>query len=167
MLRWAVCVHSGPVAVRYPRGGCEVALGDWIFEDPSKIHVLSHGTDGTILSYGTMMKEAVLAAEALRKDGIDLAVLRLPSANRYAEGELVANISGKDLFVLEDACSGSGMKENLAWQLKQAGTDCRIHGIDLGTEFVAHGDNASLYKQTGTDHESIAAKVREVLKHED
>ena len=167
MLRWAVCEHSGPVAVRYPRGSCEVALGDWIFEDPSKIHVISHGTDGTIISYGTMMKEAVLAAEALREDGIELTVLRLPSANRYAEEELLSNISGKNLFVLEDACSGSGMKENLAWKLRQAGADCRIHGIDLGTEFVAHGDNASLYKQTGTDHESIAAKVREVLKHED
>ena len=40
---------------------------------------------------------------------------------------------------------------------------CRIHGIDLGGDFVPHGSLKELYRRCGLDSDSIAAYVRKVL----
>ena len=167
MLRWAVEEHNGPVTIRYPRGNAEADLGDWNFTSPKFVHQLTSGNAGTLITYGTMTKEAILAAQELRESGIEVTILRLPSANGYSEADLIGKIRGNHVFVIEEICSGSGIKEKIGWQLQQNGTTCKIHGIDLGPDFVVHGDTNSLYKQTGIDHGSIAASVREVLKDED
>ena len=44
---------------------------------------------------------------------------------------------------------------------------CKVHGIDLGMDFVPHGNTNSLYRKTGLDCDSIADYISEVLQHED
>ena len=52
------------------------------------------------------------------------------------------------------------------WTLAQHGKKCAVHGVDLGADFVPHGDQASLYKRVGLDAESIAKFVCEVCGYE-
>ena len=82
-----------------------------------------------------------------------LSVSHIPDLGNLASGEVV---------VVEEAATGSGIKEAVAWELRGR----IVHGIDLGADFVPHGDQKSLYKFTGLDAGSITNFVCEVLHHE-
>jgi deoxyxylulose-5-phosphate synthase len=106
------------------------------------------------------------AAELLREDGIRCTTLRLLSVTDYSREELAAKVQGKHVFFIEEVCAGSGISDEISMILNQRECNHRIHAIDLGNQFVTHGDAVSLYRMTGVDHESIANTVREVLRNE-
>ena len=156
MLTWAVKDCGAPVAVRYPRGS-EGTYQDCAFDgDPSGICIHCKGSDVTLITYGNIINNVLESAEQLAQRGISATVLRLLSASHIPD--LTGLISGTAV-VVEEACSGSGIKEAIGWSLPGK-TVC---GIDLGTDFVPHGDQKSLYKLTGLDAGSITKFVCEVV----
>lgn len=163
MLRWAVEECTGPVAVRYPRGGEACGCGAYQGE-PAGIIRLAEGADVTLISYGTIVSEVVAAARILEQEGIHAQVLRLLSVTHSVGKELAERITGGHVVVIEEAASGSGVKEAIAWSLAQSGRQRGISGLDLGREFVPHGDLPSLYRYAGVDRDSIAEFVRGVVQ---
>ena len=164
MLRWAVRDCSGPVAVRYPRGGEGAYRASAFNGDVSAIEVLREGSDLTFVTYGVEVNEVLMAAELLAADGIQAQVLRLLSANRFDYERIVRLARGNGpLIIAEEAASGSGVKERVCWAVPNS----LVFGIDLGEEFVPHGDMASLLLKYGLDGESIAEFAKEVLRHEE
>ncbi len=166
MMRWAVNECSGPVAVRYSRGGDGQYTGSaW---DPCS-GVVAHrsGKDCAIITYGTLLNNALGAAEILSEEGIDASVIRLTRLNPLPVEGLEAAFSGIDrVLIVEEAAAGAGIHESLAWELRQRSPECRVDAIDLGREYVTHGSVAKLYETYGLDPQSIANKVREVCTHE-
>ena len=159
MLRWAVLEHNGPAAVRYPRGA-QGAYTDCAFRgDPSGVCTHKEGTDVTLITYGNLINNVLSAAEELSKAGISAKVLRLLSASHIPD--LRDQISGPAV-VIEEAAANSGIKEAIGWSLPGV----TVHGIDLGTDFVPHGDMDSLYKRAGLDAGSIKNFVCEVVHNE-
>ena len=162
MLQWAVENYDGPVAIRYPRGtegsytGC-----DWQGLK-SGIVVHREGRDVTFVTYGSMLENTMAAAELLAKQGIEAAVIRLMNLTDLHAAQILENSGSKSLIVVEEACTGSGIREALAYDLMQLGCTCRIYGRDLGSDFVTHGDKKKLYKNCGLDPESLAAFAKEV-----
>ena len=75
------------------------------------------------------------------------------------------SLRGNHIFVVEEVSSGSGICAEIALLLQDTG-DYHVHGLDLGNDFVPHGDTANLYRLTGIDSQSIFKTVREVLTHE-
>ena len=165
MLRWAVNDCTGPVAVRYPRGNAQIEAVDF-GNTPGMIHSRGEAGDVTLISYGTVSKEMLAAAELLRAEGIRCETLRLLSVTDFSQEELAAKVKSKHVFIIEEVCAGSGISHEISLILNQRCPDCCVHAIDLGNQFVTHGDTASLYRLTGIDHESIANSVREVLRNE-
>jgi len=167
MLRWAVKEHNGPVAIRYPRGGDRsYCSSDW--NDPSttvKCH--RSGQDVTIVTYGTLLQNAMEAAELLSQQGIEATVLRLLELSDLAVDAIIENIAEhKRVVIMEEVCSGSGIREALAWELQHVLPECRVDGIDLGHNFVTHGDVASLYRHYGLDPQSVCSYIQGVLRNE-
>ncbi|MBE6949898.1 MAG: 1-deoxy-D-xylulose-5-phosphate synthase [Ruminococcaceae bacterium] len=159
MLRWAVQECGGPVAVRYPRGS-EGNYKECAFEDdPYGVCVHRKGTDVTLITYGNIVNNVLSAAEQLEAQGISATVVRLLSASHIPE--LSSLISGPAV-VVEEACTGSGIKEAIGWSLPGK----RVYGIDLGADFVPHGDQNSLHQFTGLDAGSITKFVCEVVHNE-
>ena len=165
MLRWAVNDCTGPVAVRYPRGNAQIEAVDFV-NPHGMIHSRGEAGDVTLISYGTVSKEMLAAAELLRAEGIRCETLRLLSVTDFSQEELAAKVKSKHVFIIEEVCAGSGISHEISLILNQRCPDCCVHAIDLGNQFVTHGDTASLYRLTGIDHESIANSVREVLRNE-
>ena len=166
MLRWAVKECNGPVAIRYPRGSDgTVTDSHW---DPHAVVVCHRpGKDVAIVTYGTMVNNALAAAELLSQQGIQAGVFRLTRLNPLPAAELGSALSGYGhLVIVEEAAAASGIREAVAYELQQRVPHCRISGIDLGTEFVPHGSVSRLYEHCGLDAQSIAAYVKEVLPHE-
>ena len=165
MLRWAVKDCTGPVAVRYSRGGSEVD-GSCFNSDPTTICSYSDQSNATLISYGTVSAEMLAAASMLQEEGISCTALRLLSATHYSREELAKQVRGKHVFVIEEVCSGSGISGEISLVLKSQGIDCTVHALDLGRDFTPHGDTRSLYRLTGLDRDAIVNSVREVLQHE-
>ena len=76
-------------------------------------------------------------------------------------------MSIKGYCFIEETASKSGISETISMGLQNRDVPCKVHCLDLGRDFVPHGNTNSLYQKTGLDHESIAAYISEVLAHED
>ena len=165
MLRWAVEEYDGPVAIRYPRGGNRTYQQSAWQGRESGVHVHRQGGDVTLITYGTLLDNVMQAAEILASQGIEATVLRLLKLSEWDMEAIAAQIcENKQIIILEEACSGSGIGEALAWKLTQKIPGCRVQIKDLGRNFVTHGSVDMLYKQCGLDGASIADLTKEVLR---
>ena len=172
MLTWAIEKYDGPVAVRYPRGGNRGFEGNnWsVRADVKTAGALAchrMGDDVTLITYGTMLDNTMKAAEILAQQGIEATVLRLLTVKPLPVYNILTMMAKSNHFVIiEEAARGCGIREALAWELEHLRPGIRVDGIDLGDQFVTHGDLNSLYRHYGLDGESIANYVQEVRKHE-
>jgi len=163
MLRWAVEEQDGPVAVRYPRGG-NCGYEDCGWKPGSNLVCHREGSDVTLITYGTLIGNVLKAAEVLEQQGIQTTVLRLAELTGF-DGNAVsfAVAENSPVVIIEEACAGSGIREELTVKLHRTDAQRRIYGLDLGKEFVPHGSMDKLYASHGLDPEGIAAYVKEVL----
>ena len=167
MLTWAVEQCDGPVAVRYPRGGNgSYQASAWTGMDET-VTVHRKGDDVTLITYGTIINNVLEAADLLEAQGIHATVLRLQAVAPLDASQIVSKLSAHHrVVVVEESAGGSGVHQELAWQLRRMLPDCRVDGLDLGNRFATHGELKTLYKFYGLDGQSIADFTREVLKGE-
>ncbi len=165
MMSWAVLNCDGPVAVRYPRGGNrEYTQSAWQENALSGVCCHRTGADVTLITYGTMVNNVLKAAQLLEARGIHASVLRLLTVAPLPAQQIYAQLSERHrVVVVEETCSGSGISQDLAWELSRMDPACRVDTIDLGGEFVTHGAVDTLYRHHSLDEESIANYVQEVL----
>ncbi len=169
MLTWAVEEHTGPVALRYPRGSDNgYAASAWQPYDLPAINgaVACHrqGSDAAIITYGTMLANAMAAADLLAKQGISVSVLRLLTVAPLPIEQLLQKLpEGAPVIIIEDACEGSGIRQALAWELCHRAPRMRIEGRDLGHRYIPHGSVEQLHALCGLDAQSVAQFVGEVL----
>ena len=163
MLRWAVNEYDGPVAIRYPRGG------DGILDESSwgngPVVTYGRGSDGVIITYGTLSNEAHKAAALLAAEGRKISVMRLQQIHPLPMEEIGILFDGqRSILIAEEAVDG--VAENLAWQLSQLVPGANVAVADLGREYISHGDIASLYRNCGLDAQGLAQKMMEVIQRE-
>ena len=165
MLRWAVEEHNGPVAIRYPRGGEGSYDGcDWKGMDGSQVACHRTGKDVTLVTYGTMLDQAMEAARELSDSGVEASVLRLLCVSDLPVKELREKICpGKPVVVVEETAANSGIREALAFALRTEDPSVLVAGRDLGREFVSHGARKELLRDCGLDGVSIGEFVKKVL----
>lgn len=164
MLRWAVKDCPGAVAVRYPRGS-DGAFTDDLWQPETPIVVHRQGRDGVILTYGTMVNNAMAAAQRLATRGREISVLRLTRLNPLPVAELREMLAKcHHLLVVEEAAATAGIGEAVSHCLADR---CPTTLLNLGNSFVTHGSTPQLYEKYGMDATSIANTMEEVLKVED
>ena len=158
MLTWAVEEQNGPVAIRYPRGG------DGTYTDAewnAKKSAITHrqGKDGAIITYGTLVNNALAAADILAEQGINITVIRLTELSSVDFTGLANALNGISNVIFAEEAS-SGIYDAVVSGL---GESHRFTCADLGREYVPHGSVAQLYKKYGLDGESLAQRMKEVL----
>ena len=172
MLNWAVNKQSGPVAIRYPRGGDRDYTGS-AWQNISS--VLTEGTmachrtgkDAAIITYGTLLQNAMDAAEILAVKGIKTTVLRLQTVSPLPVDQILKQIAGvKNVIILEEAGENCGICNDLAFALLQHRPDLKVRGINLGSGFVTHGAVNQLHNHYGLDADSVATLILEVHQNE-
>ena len=168
MLTWAVQSYHGPVAIRYPRGG-DRHFAESSFDslaDIAENGLLSchrRGKDVTILTYGTMLENAMEVAELLSARGVEATVLRVLTLSVLPVDQIISMTAGKKLLVLEEVSGGCGIAGALALEIGKKAPEITVYSRDLGKNFVAHGSVSKLYEHCGLDAESVAEYIQEVL----
>ena len=159
MLRLAVEKHSGPVAVRYPRGGEGRYSGKAALPEA----VLRRGTDATLVTYGTMVNTALDAAALLEKKGVSVQIVKLGQVHPLVCGAVLESAAETGrLVVLEDVVAVGSVGMALAAQMQQRGMGAvRTTLLNLGDRFIQHGCNEQLYQACGLDAHSVASAIVE------
>lgn len=134
----------------------------WDAGCPVAVH--REGKDVTLVTYGVILDQVMAAAEILSRRGIEATVLRLQEVSQ-THGKLICErmSENRTLVCIEEVCTGSGIREALAWEMRELCPQCRLFGLDLGRRFVEHGSMEDLYRHYGLDPQSIASFVQGVL----
>lgn len=164
MLAYAVKELSGPVALRYPRGGEGEYTAD---TGTGHAALLRQGEDITLVGYGVMINEVLRCADALSSCGVSAEVIKLNTITPIDITLIQSSISKTTrLLVAEDVMDANCVGRRLAAELALAGTPA-AHTVlcNLGSSFVTHGSVAELRKLCGLDGESLCRKALEVCKY--
>ena len=166
MLAWALTENDGPVALRYPRGGDRLVLAPaWDPASPLVLH--KEGKDAAILTYGVPVKNVMDGACKLSAVGVDAAVFRMTQIEPIPVVCIADALKAfKQIVVVEEACSGSGIADALIASVSKYLPDARFSKLDLGKTYITHGAVDILYHHYGLDGDCIAAHIQEVLKVE-
>lgn len=160
-LHYAVYRVEGPVAVRYPRGSNDGYV-DCVLAD----QVYRTGTDVTIVTYGTMLGEAIRAAKKLDELGISVEIVKLWQI-APVNMEIVRQSAGKTgrLIVFEE-CVGQGSigQEILSCLVTENFPLKRAKLMNLGTDFITHGKVSQLRHLAKIDADAIIETVKEIIK---
>ena len=164
MLEEAVCRVSGPVAVRYPRGGQGEFRGD---SGPEPVVVLRAGTDITLAGYGTEINELLGAADRLAQAGIQAEVVKWNIITPLDTFAVLKSVRRTGHLLVAEECveQGSVGVRTLA-ALEAAGIQARTALVSCGRGYVTHGAVDLLKKSLGLDRDSLFRRAMEVLGRE-
>ncbi len=166
MLRKAVLEDTGPVAVRYPRGGEGLFQTDTSGEACA---VVRAGSDVTIAAYGTEINEALAAARTLYDRGVDAEVVKINVLSPLDTDAVLASVKKTGaLLAAEEACAAGCVGERLLAAAEQAGAALRAARlVNLGGGILEHGAPEKLREKMGLDNGSLTRAVLEMLHGKD
>ena len=161
MLRHAACEMTGPVAIRYPRGG----EGQWTqMAGVDGTTVLQEGADVTLVAYGTMVDQVLQAAQLLEQRGHSAAVVKLNSIRPLDLAPIRALCEKTGRLIVAEECNDSGcVGRTIISELALAGVPVKAALVNLGDQFVPQGSVAQLREMTGIDGAGIYKKAMEVI----
>ena len=158
LLRWAVEEADGNVAIRLAIGPSprRIELGAGYALTPGRGTTLRDGRDAVVLAYGpVLLHEALVAAETLELDGVDVRVVAMPWLNRIDADWLADEVaSGAEVFVVEDHAPVGALGDALRRALPGfAPTVFAVEG------WPACGTPQEALRFHGLDGASLAARI--------
>ncbi|GAB5404069.1 MAG: 1-deoxy-D-xylulose-5-phosphate synthase [Aureliella sp.] len=156
--------NSLPAAIRYPKASAaKLDLPDQPVE-LGKGQIGTWGTDGAIVALGAMFEMALKAADKLREEGLNIAVIN-PRFIKPLDEELLGRAFSECRFVLtlEEAALMGGFGSAVLELACDRGWDTRqMKRLGLPDSFVEHGDRAELLADCGMSVDGIVDACREL-----
>jgi 1-deoxy-D-xylulose-5-phosphate synthase len=171
MVRTAADFDEGPIAFRYPRGeGVGVELPErGSFLEIGKGRVVREGTTVAILSLGSRLKDALVAADTLETQGVSCTVADARFA-KPLDTELVARLAREHevLVTVEEGSIGGFGSYVLHTLNDQALLDGRLKvaTLTLPDRYIDQDSPAKMIAEAGLDADGIAASVFRLLGRE-
>jgi 1-deoxy-D-xylulose-5-phosphate synthase len=161
--------HSQSVVIRYPKE--PIPTNQTVPATSEKPFELGRGvlvrrgleSSLTIVSYGTMLKEALEAADRLSAAGIEVDVINARFAAPIDEGLLTLLAEGKRLITVEDhslSCGfGSALLELAATHGCELG---RIRVLGVPRRFIGHNSRGAQLMEAGITADEIVKTAKEL-----
>lgn len=150
-----------PVAVRYPRGSagtCEVESTMSAIEI-GKARSIKQGNKVAILSFGTLLENAKVAAEELNATVIDMRFIKPLDTDAISE-----LLSSHDVIVtLEDNAIAGGAGSAVNEYLAAIKADVTILNLGIPDEFIKHGTQDEMHAEMGLDASGILTSIKEFM----
>ena len=160
---------NGPIALRYPRGsGLGVEITEPLHTLPiGKAEEIKKGSDVCLWAIGSMVDEAVKAAEALAEKGISAGVVNMRFVKPLDTELLVKTaLQCKNIVTLEEGTVEGGAGSAVLEELNDNGLVGKVKVLNLGIpdKYIPHGDKKLLLRDIGLDPDSIVKRIAEFLK---
>ncbi|WP_335342143.1 1-deoxy-D-xylulose-5-phosphate synthase [Pseudoflavonifractor phocaeensis] len=164
MLRHAVYELTGPVAVRYPRGGEGAYQAD---SGKVKTALLRPGKDITLTGYGITINALLDCADRLAADGLEAELLKFNTITPLDVAPVARSVQKTGRLLMAEEAAGGSVGKRLAAGLLERGITARVAYVNTGDGFVTHGGVEQLRTLRGLDGASLYKKAREVCGHGD
>jgi len=159
----AIAAHHGPVYMRLLRGQVPVVLDEYGYTfELGKAKLLRGGNDALVISSGFMTMRSLETAQALRADGIDVAVLHVPTIKPLDEETIVreASKAGRLVVVAENHSTVGGLGEAVASVLVRARVSPEFRQVALPDAFLDAGALPTLHEKYGISAPSMARSIK-------
>ena len=157
--------HEGPAAIRYPRGTGPGAL---ICEEMTELEIgkaveVRRGERLAILCFGTVLKQALIAAEELNATVVDMRWVK-----PLDEGMVAAlAVQHEFLITLEENAIAGGAGSLVGEFLSTQHLKTQLLNLGLPDAFLDHGDHAEQLQWAGLTAEGIVDSIRQAFLSED
>jgi len=170
MVRTAAAYEEGPIAFRYPRGegaGADLPARGEIVEI-GKGRILREGTRVALLSFGTLLHEALAAAEELEAEGISATVADARFAKPLDEDLIRRLARGHEAIITMEEGAYNGFGAQVLQFLNRTGLmdkGLKIRTLTLPDEYLPHGSQKKIYERIGLCKAGMIKTARALLKN--
>jgi 1-deoxy-D-xylulose-5-phosphate synthase len=165
MLSFAVEAQV-PIALRYPRGSCELCAGEGITPIVyGKSEVIRRRDKIAVLAVGNLVDNAIKISDELYKEGIPVTVVNarfVKPVDTEIIDELAKNHSV--LITYEENVRSGGFGDAVLRYVSDANLDVRVYNIALPDNYIEHGSVDILRRETGIDKETVMNKIRSIYE---
>ena len=170
LLKAAVAHEAGPFCVRYPRD-VPSDLVPHAKEIPAVPYatweVLRHGERVAILATGTMVGQALAAADRLAAEGLPVTVVNCRFLKPYDAATLNALLAThQQLVVVEEGTVVNGFGAFMASVVAAHEPAVRVHTMGVPDRIIYAASRPRQLAQCGLDADGIAARVRALHESE-
>ena len=156
--------HNGPVYIRLEGFNEPEFYGEDYQFVVGRGYVLRDGRDATVISMGSVVNEALKAAEGLESDGIRLRVINMPMVHPIDRDLIVAAAKETGhIITLEEHSIHGGLGSAVAEVLAECGLAVSFRRMGLDGCAKGCGNREAMREINGLASENIAVNVREML----
>ncbi|MCH8493387.1 MAG: 1-deoxy-D-xylulose-5-phosphate synthase [Idiomarina sp.] len=153
--------YAGPAAVRYPRGnGIGVEYSPLKPLPIGKSRVVRTGSKVAILNFGTLLSEAMIAAESLNATVIDMRFVKPLDT----QAVLAAAAEHELLVTLEENAIAGGAGSAVSEALAAANVQMPVLHIGLPDQFIKHGGQDEIRAELGLDAQGITKQIEKQIE---
>ena len=165
----AIAAYDGPVYMRLLRGKVPLVLDEYDYSfELGRAKMIRDGADVLVVSSGFMTMRALEAADRLRADGVDVAVLHCPTIKPLDEATILreAGRTGRMVVVAENHSVIGGLGEAVASLLMRRNVrPPAFHQVALPDAFLDAGALPTLHDRYGVSADAMAKSFKEWLSH--
>jgi 1-deoxy-D-xylulose-5-phosphate synthase len=158
-------MHDGPCSIRYPKATVDRVDGKREPVELGRAEVLDWGEDVAIICCGTLLSAGMKAAETLRTEGYDVAVINARFVKPLDTDTILRAISQCPVVaIIEEGALMTGFGSAVLEAASEAGLNAG-HVIRLGIpdRFIEHAERGELLADLGLDADGIARTCRSGL----
>lgn len=157
------CPNPMYIRLGFGRGEQEIYDGDYDFAIGKAIEARP-GKDATLITFGTVLSDALKAAELLAVEGLDIQVIDMPTLKPIDKEAILeaAETTGK-IITLEDHNIYGGLGSAVAEVLAEADIPCKFRRLGIPDCFAHFGSLPFLHGTYGYDAAAAVRALRELL----
>jgi 1-deoxy-D-xylulose-5-phosphate synthase len=158
--------HNAPCAIRYPKDVAVALPRPLKPVELGRAEIIAWGRDGMILCAGTPLMNCIRAAEALRKEGLEVGVVSARFV-KPLDSETIAKLLREMPFVVtvEEGMLMGGFGSAVLELGNTMNIDCaHVHRLGVPDRFVEHAERHEVMADIGIDAAGIAGVCRQLAK---
>ena len=168
MINTSVDINDRPSAFRYPRGN-GIGLELPSIDEKIKIgkgRVIQEGKKLAILSFGARLKQCLIAAENLKKKGINITIVDARFTKPLDENLIFQLATNHEAIITIEEGSIGGFASHVSYFLSEKNLldkGFKFRSMLLPDKFIDQDKPDLMYKLAGLDAQSIEEKVLDTL----
>ncbi|RZL89536.1 MAG: transketolase family protein [Variovorax sp.] len=155
--------HQGPVYMRLPRGNVPLVLDEYDYKfELGKAKLIRDGKSVLVIASGFMTMRSLEVAQQLRADGVDVAVLHVPTIKPLDEATILSEVRrlGRLVVVAENHSVIGGLGEAVAGLLMRSGVTTTFRQIGLPDAFLDAGALPTLHDRYGLSTQAMSQQIK-------
>ena len=163
MLRWAKDAE-GPVVIRYPKASVPaahnvvpLAKGDW------QVVSVAHRARAVVFAVGSMVAPAMMAADTLALEGLDVEVVNCRKVKPLPD-RMLEKYARLPIVTVEEGAALGGFGALVAVRCAQLGLNARVTPLGLPDAFIPHGTREQQLSACGLDVPGLCRSLRRLMR---